>query len=54
LAPLRENSARIVVERMSLGPVMTTAFPVCGKAAVELGWSPTQRSVTHWIAKEMV
>ena len=27
---------------------------VRGKAAVELGWSPTQRSVTHWIAKEMV
>ena len=27
---------------------------VRGKAAVELGWSPTQRSVTQWIAKEMV
>jgi len=26
---------------------------VRGKAAVELGWSPTQRSVTKWIAKEM-
>ena len=27
---------------------------VRGKAAAELGWSPTQRSVTKWIAKEMV
>lgn len=27
---------------------------VRGKTAAELGWSPTQRSVTHWIAKEMV
>jgi nucleoside-diphosphate-sugar epimerase len=27
---------------------------VRGKAAVELGWSPTRRSVTHWIASEMV
>jgi nucleoside-diphosphate-sugar epimerase len=27
---------------------------VRGKAAVELGWSPTQRSVTRWIANEMV
>ena len=27
---------------------------VRGRAAVELGWSPTQRSVTHWIANEMV
>jgi nucleoside-diphosphate-sugar epimerase len=26
---------------------------VRGKAAVELGWSPTQRSITQWIAKEM-
>lgn len=24
------------------------------RAAVDLGWSPTQRSVTHWIANEMV
>jgi hypothetical protein len=27
---------------------------VRGRAAGELGWSPTQRSVTHWIASEMV
>ena len=27
---------------------------VRGKAAAELGWSPTRRSVTHWIANEMV
>ena len=27
---------------------------VRGRAAVDLGWSPTQRSVTHWIANEMV
>jgi nucleoside-diphosphate-sugar epimerase len=27
---------------------------VRGKAAAELGWSPTQRSVTHWIANEIV
>jgi nucleoside-diphosphate-sugar epimerase len=27
---------------------------VRGRAAVELGWSPTRRSVTHWIANEMV
>lgn len=27
---------------------------VRGKTAVELGWSPTRRSVTDWIAKEMV
>jgi nucleoside-diphosphate-sugar epimerase len=27
---------------------------VRGKTAVELGWSPTRRSVTHWIANEMV
>lgn len=27
---------------------------VRGKAAVELGWSPTRRSVTHWIAQEML
>jgi nucleoside-diphosphate-sugar epimerase len=27
---------------------------VRGKAALELGWSPTRRSVTDWIAKEMV
>jgi nucleoside-diphosphate-sugar epimerase len=27
---------------------------VRGKAAVELGWSPTRRSVTEWIATEMV
>jgi nucleoside-diphosphate-sugar epimerase len=27
---------------------------VRGKAATELGWSPAQRSVTQWIAKEMV
>jgi nucleoside-diphosphate-sugar epimerase len=26
---------------------------VRGKAAAELGWSPTQRSVTRWISKEM-
>ena len=26
---------------------------VRGKASAELGWSPTQRSVTHWIANEM-
>ncbi|MFY9768624.1 MAG: NAD-dependent epimerase/dehydratase family protein [Xanthobacteraceae bacterium] len=26
---------------------------VRGKAALELGWSPTQRSITHWIANEM-
>jgi nucleoside-diphosphate-sugar epimerase len=27
---------------------------VRGKAAADLGWSPTQRSVTRWIAKEVV
>jgi nucleoside-diphosphate-sugar epimerase len=27
---------------------------VRGKTAAELGWSPTQRSVTQWIAKEMI
>jgi len=27
---------------------------VRGQAAAELGWSPTQRSVTKWIANEMV
>ena len=27
---------------------------VRGKAARELGWSPTRRSVTHWIANEML
>jgi nucleoside-diphosphate-sugar epimerase len=27
---------------------------VRGRAAVKLGWSPTRRSVTHWIANEMV
>lgn len=27
---------------------------VRGKAAVELGWSPTRRSVTDWIAGEMI
>ncbi len=27
---------------------------VRGKAAAELGWSPTRRSITHWIANEMV
>jgi len=27
---------------------------VRGKAALELGWSPTRRSVTDWITKEMV
>jgi nucleoside-diphosphate-sugar epimerase len=27
---------------------------VRGKAAAELGWSPTQRSVTHWITNEIV
>jgi nucleoside-diphosphate-sugar epimerase len=27
---------------------------VRGKAAAEVGWSPTHRSVTKWIAKEMV
>jgi nucleoside-diphosphate-sugar epimerase len=27
---------------------------VRGEAAAKLGWSPTQRSVTKWIAKEMV
>src|SRR5215472_14005707 len=27
---------------------------VRGKAAVELGWSPTRRSVTEWITKEIV
>jgi nucleoside-diphosphate-sugar epimerase len=27
---------------------------VRGKAAAEVGWSPTRRSVTKWIAKEMV
>jgi len=27
---------------------------VRGKAAAQLGWSPTQRSVTHWIANEIV
>jgi nucleoside-diphosphate-sugar epimerase len=27
---------------------------VRGRAAIELGWSPTQRSVTHWIANEIV
>jgi nucleoside-diphosphate-sugar epimerase len=26
---------------------------VRGKAAVELGWSPTRRSITKWIAEEM-
>jgi len=26
---------------------------VRGRAAAELGWSPTRRSVTHWIANEM-
>jgi nucleoside-diphosphate-sugar epimerase len=26
---------------------------VRGKAALELGWSPRQRSITHWIATEM-
>jgi len=26
---------------------------VRGKASAELGWSPTQRSVTHWITNEM-
>jgi nucleoside-diphosphate-sugar epimerase len=26
---------------------------VRGRAAIELGWSPTRRSVTHWIASEM-
>jgi nucleoside-diphosphate-sugar epimerase len=26
---------------------------VRGKAARGLGWSPTQRSITHWIANEM-
>lgn len=27
---------------------------VRGKAAAELGWSPTRRSVTQWIADELV
>jgi nucleoside-diphosphate-sugar epimerase len=27
---------------------------VRGSAAVELGWSPTRRSVTHWIANDML
>ena len=27
---------------------------VRGKAAAELGWSPTQRSITRWIANELV
>jgi nucleoside-diphosphate-sugar epimerase len=27
---------------------------VRGKTAAELGWSPTQRSVTQWIANEMI
>jgi nucleoside-diphosphate-sugar epimerase len=27
---------------------------VRGRAAVELGWAPTRRSVTHWIANEML
>jgi hypothetical protein len=27
---------------------------VRGKAAADLGWSPTQRSVTRWIANELV
>jgi nucleoside-diphosphate-sugar epimerase len=27
---------------------------VRGRAAIELGWSPTRRSVTHWIANEIV
>jgi nucleoside-diphosphate-sugar epimerase len=27
---------------------------VRGKTAAELGWSPTQQSVTQWIAKEMI
>jgi hypothetical protein len=26
---------------------------VRGKAAADLGWSPTQRSVTRWIADEL-
>jgi nucleoside-diphosphate-sugar epimerase len=26
---------------------------VRGKTAVELGWSPTQRSITRWIANEI-
>ena len=26
---------------------------VRGQAALELGWSPTQRSIVHWIANEM-
>jgi len=26
---------------------------VRGKAAADLGWSPTQRSVTRWIASEL-
>jgi hypothetical protein len=27
---------------------------VRGKAAADLGWSPTQRSVTRWITNELV
>jgi len=27
---------------------------VRGKAAADLGWSPTQRSVTSWIANELI
>ena len=27
---------------------------VRGRAAIELGWSPTRRSVTHWIANEIL
>jgi hypothetical protein len=26
---------------------------VRGQAALELGWSPTQHSIVHWIANEM-
>jgi hypothetical protein len=27
---------------------------VLGKAAAALGWSPTRRSITRWIADELV
>jgi hypothetical protein len=27
---------------------------VRGKAAAALGWAPTRRSITHWIAEELV
>ena len=36
------------------GTASLASCRVRGKAAADLGWSPTRRSVTQWIADELV